>query len=98
MPVRQISGNCLQIKRFNSVNCYLVRESEGLTLVDTALAAARIIREAARHLGQPIRRILLTHAHLDHVGSLDALKKLMPDAQILQATGNRCCLRKPRVG
>ena len=87
MPVRQISGNCLQIKRLNSVNCYLVRESDGLTLVDTALAAARIIREAARHLGQPIRRILLTHAHSDHVGSLDALKKLMPDAQIL--AGNR---------
>ncbi len=87
MPVRQISGNCFQIKRFNSVNCYLVRESDGLTLVDTAIAAARIIREAARHLGQPIRRILLTHAHFDHVGSLDALKALVPDAQIL--AGNR---------
>lgn len=87
MPVRQISGNCFQIRRFNSINCYLVRENDGLTLVDTALGAARIIREAARHLGQPIRRILLTHAHLDHVGSLDALKKLVPDAQIL--AGNR---------
>ncbi len=87
MPVRQISENCLQIKRFNAVNCYLVRESDGLTLVDTALAAARIIREAVRHLGQPLRRILLTHAHYDHAGSIDALKKLVPDARIL--AGNR---------
>ncbi|MDQ2840753.1 MAG: MBL fold metallo-hydrolase [Acidobacteriota bacterium] len=87
MPVCQISGNCLQIKRFNSVNCYLVREADGLTLIDTAFGAARIIVEAARHLQQPIRRILLTHAHFDHVGSLDALKKLVPDAEVL--AGNR---------
>ncbi|MDQ2839852.1 MAG: MBL fold metallo-hydrolase [Acidobacteriota bacterium] len=87
MPVRKISENCLQIKRFNSINCYLVRESDGLTLIDTAFGAARIILEAARHLGQPIRRILLTHAHFDHVGSLDASKKLVPDAQVL--AGNR---------
>ncbi len=83
MPVRQISKHCLQIKRFNSVNCYLVRDTDGLTLVDTALAAARIIREAARQLGEPIRRVVLTHAHLDHVGSLDEVKKLVPDIRIL---------------
>ena len=83
MPVRQISEHCLQIKRFNAINCYLVREIDGLTIVDTAMAAARIITAGARHLKQPIRRILLTHAHLDHVGSLDLLKKLAPDAQIV---------------
>jgi glyoxylase-like metal-dependent hydrolase (beta-lactamase superfamily II) len=82
MPVSRITENCLQIRRFGVMNCYLVREEDGLTLIDTALGAARIILEAARHLVQPVRRILLTHAHTDHVGSLDAFKKLVPDASV----------------
>jgi glyoxylase-like metal-dependent hydrolase (beta-lactamase superfamily II) len=70
-PVGQ-SGH--QITRFRFMNCYLVEESDGLTLVDTAISAATQIAEAARALNRgPIRRILLTHAHMDHVGSLDAL-------------------------
>jgi len=38
------------------VNCYLVREDDGLTLVDVALpGSAPAIRAAARKLGAPIR-------------------------------------------
>ena len=65
------------------MNCYLVRENDGLTVIDTAMGAARIIAEAAKHLGQPVRRILLTHSHVDHVGSVDALKKIVPDARVI---------------
>ena len=65
------------------MNCYLVRENDELTLVDTALGAARIIREASRLMGQPIRRILLTHSHTDHVGSLDALKQMIPGVSVM---------------
>jgi glyoxylase-like metal-dependent hydrolase (beta-lactamase superfamily II) len=55
-------------------NCYLVRERDGFTLVDCTISgqATKII-EAARELGGSIRRILLTHAHVDHIGSLDQL-------------------------
>src|SRR5258708_413391 len=56
------------------INCFLIREDDGLTLVDTCLAgSASAIRKAARNLDAPIRRIVLTHAHIDHVGSTDAL-------------------------
>lgn len=70
--------------RLFPVNCYLVRENDGLTLIDTAIAnCAPLILDAARALGQPIRRIVLTHAHVDHVGALDALQRMLPDAEIL---------------
>ncbi|MCE7982403.1 MAG: MBL fold metallo-hydrolase [Caldilinea sp. CFX5] len=77
----------VQLTRFPGffpVNCYLVREDDGLTLVDTGLfGSAHAILAAAQQLAQPIRRIVLTHAHGDHVGSLDALHKALPDAHVL---------------
>jgi len=66
------------------VNCYLVREDDGLTLIDTGLpGSTNAILEAARGLGMPIRRIVLTHAHGDHIGSLDALHQALPTAEVL---------------
>jgi glyoxylase-like metal-dependent hydrolase (beta-lactamase superfamily II) len=66
------------------VNCYLVREDDGLTLIDTGLpGSAAAILNVARELGMPIQRIFLTHAHGDHLGSLDALYQLLPEAEVL---------------
>lgn len=63
-------------------NAYLVREDDGFTLVDTALNSARGILAAAEQFGAPIKRIALTHAHSDHVGSVDALHEALPDAEV----------------
>lgn len=35
------------------------------------------------HRRAPIVRIALTHAHGDHIGSLDALRERLPDAEVL---------------
>ncbi|ULH14000.1 MBL fold metallo-hydrolase (plasmid) [Deinococcus sp. KNUC1210] len=73
-----------QLTRFGLINVYLVREYDGFTLIDTGIGgSAPAILNAARTLGAPIRRILLTHAHGDHVGSVDALHTLLPDAELL---------------
>jgi glyoxylase-like metal-dependent hydrolase (beta-lactamase superfamily II) len=73
-----------KITKGGFVNAYLVREDDGLTLVDTMLPKSeKGILEAAQSLGQPIVRIALTHAHQDHVGSVDALKAALPDAEVL---------------
>lgn len=65
------------------VNCYLVEEEDGLTLIDAALGfCTNGIVKAAESIGKPITKIVLTHAHEDHVGALDSLKELMPDVPV----------------
>src|SRR6188472_3102733 len=68
-----------RISRFGFVNAYLVREDDGLTLVDTLLPrSAKALLRAAEELGAPIVRIALTHAHGDHIGSLDDVAAAIP--------------------
>jgi len=63
-----------RITKGGFVNCFLVRDDDGFTLVDTMLPKSeKGILEAAESLGAPIVRIALTHAHQDHAGSVDAL-------------------------
>lgn len=73
-----------RLPRLFPVNCYLVREDDGLTLIDTGLpGSAGAILAAAQKEGLAIRRIVLTHAHGDHIGSLDALRRQLPEAEVL---------------
>ncbi|HXN95045.1 MAG TPA: MBL fold metallo-hydrolase [Candidatus Acidoferrales bacterium] len=84
MELTQETKNLFRLTRFGMINCFLVREADGLTLIDTSLAgSASGIREAARTQGAPIRRIVLTHAHIDHVGSTDALIRELPDIEFV---------------
>ncbi|MGZ9583922.1 MBL fold metallo-hydrolase [Paenibacillus marinisediminis] len=66
------------------VNCYLVEEESDLTLIDAALPYSwkGIIRAAAR-IGKPIGRIVLTHAHSDHIGALSKLKQELPHVEVI---------------
>lgn len=68
---------------FLPVNCYLIEEDDGLTLIDAALPYSKnAILKAALQIGKPITKILLTHAHGDHVGSLDELKNSLPEVPV----------------
>ncbi|MBM7662359.1 glyoxylase-like metal-dependent hydrolase (beta-lactamase superfamily II) [Bacillus mesophilus] len=65
------------------VNCYFVEEEDGLTLIDTGMDfCVKGIVAAAKEIGKPIVRIVLTHAHDDHVLGLDSLKELYPDVPV----------------
>lgn len=90
--------NSVQITRFGMVNAYLVREDDGLTLIDAALpGSTKAILAAAEKLGAPIVRILLTHAHGDHIGSLDALAAKLPDAEVLISARDARLLAKDKT-
>ncbi len=84
MILRHYGNNLIQLTYYRFVNVYLLREDDGFTLIDTAMeSCARDIVQAAQHFGQPIRRILLTHAHTDHAGGLDAVHALVPEAEFI---------------
>jgi glyoxylase-like metal-dependent hydrolase (beta-lactamase superfamily II) len=87
----------IRISRFGFVNAYLVREEDGFTVVDTMIPrSAKSILAAARDAGAPIVRIALTHAHGDHIGSLDALAEALPGVEVLISSRDARLLVKDR--
>jgi glyoxylase-like metal-dependent hydrolase (beta-lactamase superfamily II) len=82
-PYGQYLYQLTQFPLFFPINAYLVREDDGFTLVDTGFSNAPKLLAAAQELGTPIKRILLTHAHSDHVGSVDALHAALPEAEVI---------------
>jgi glyoxylase-like metal-dependent hydrolase (beta-lactamase superfamily II) len=96
MKVTSINDHAIQLTQYGFVNCYLVREADGFTLVDTGLAGSEDdILAAAAITGAPIRRILLTHAHVDHVGSVDALAKKLPGVSVVTSERSLPLLKRP---
>ncbi|HEY8303731.1 MAG TPA: MBL fold metallo-hydrolase, partial [Solirubrobacteraceae bacterium] len=62
------------------VNCYLI-EDDPLTLLDagpnsaTSLTTMEAMLEAHGHRVEDLKRIVVTHQHIDHLGLLDVLAR-----------------------
>jgi glyoxylase-like metal-dependent hydrolase (beta-lactamase superfamily II) len=98
MKTSPVTANAYQLTRLGFVNCFLVREPDGFSLIDTGLpGSADDILAAAGKLGAAIRRIVLTHAHMDHVGSVDALIEKLgaPNLELVASARSVPLLQKP---
>jgi glyoxylase-like metal-dependent hydrolase (beta-lactamase superfamily II) len=83
MKVTKHGENLWQLTRLVAFNSYLVREKDGLTVVDTNMSGSgKGILEAAATIGLPITRVTLTHAHTDHAGSLDEVSSQLRGAEV----------------
>jgi len=98
MKATPIAGGSqsLKLTRFGLINCFLVAEADGFTLIDANLKGLEdAILAAAAAAGKPIRRILLTHAHPDHMGSVDALTAKLGAVEIAASRRSVPLLRLP---
>ena len=72
---RVIDG--VYVLSLGAANAYLIEAPHGLALIDTGFPGkADVVLRAVRELGRTpgeLHDIVLTHAHLDHIGSLAAL-------------------------
>ena len=77
----------IRVSRFGFVNAYLLEEDDGLTLIDTLIPrSGKTVLTKAEEIGRPIVRIALTHAHADHIGSLDELAGQIQDLEVSIST------------
>lgn len=62
------------------IQVWLVVEPDGVTLIDTGMGfmAKPILKEIDRMNAGPLKRILLTHGHSDHVGGLKKILAAHP--------------------
>ncbi|MCD0451852.1 MBL fold metallo-hydrolase [Actinocorallia sp. API 0066] len=70
-----------------AVNWTILAEGDDVTLIDAGypadLATVRHSLEAVGHRPEQITAILVTHAHVDHIGTIPALLRLAPKAEVI---------------
>jgi hydroxyacylglutathione hydrolase len=83
MIIEQLTVTAFQ-QHARVVGCEKTRQA---ICIDPGDEAERIVA-AVEKLGLKLQAIALTHAHLDHVGGVTALKRLKPEAKIILHQGD----------
>ena len=86
MKITRHGANLIQLTKYPlafPMNCYLVREEDGLTLVDSTMSSvADDVAALVKQLGKELRRVALTHAHGDHVGGVSGVRQRFPSVEV----------------
>jgi glyoxylase-like metal-dependent hydrolase (beta-lactamase superfamily II) len=86
MKITRHGANLIQLTKWPvafPMNCYLVLEEDGVTLVDsTIFSPAEDVAALVKQLGKELRRVALTHAHGDHVGGVAGVRRRFPGVEV----------------
>lgn len=86
MRITHHGDHLIQLTRYAALfpmNCYLVKEDDGLTLVDATTSSPAVeVERVAKDLGLQLKRVALTHAHGDHVGGVEGVREHFPDLEV----------------
>jgi cyclase len=76
-------------------NAGVIVDDDGVTVIDTLMVPSQWepFAEAVKRLGLPIRRVVLTHAHIDHVGGTTAF----PHAAVYATKPTSAVLDQPML-
>jgi len=77
--MKKVTDNIYTFDNLMMGRVYLLEDADGLTLIDTSIGSAgdKILSQlkAAGHEAQDVKRIIITHAHPDHIGGLAVVQK-----------------------
>lgn len=86
MRVTRLTPHLIQLTRYPvafPMNCYLVLEDDGLTLVDSTMSSpADDVARLVAQVGKALRRVALTHAHGDHAGGVAGVRSRFPGVEV----------------
>ncbi len=86
MKITRHGSNLIQLTKYPAVfpmNCFLVLEDDGLTLVDSTMSSpAADIETMLKQLNKELRRVALTHAHGDHAGGVAGVRQRFPHVEV----------------
>lgn len=90
--MEEIVPHVFTFTKLRAGRAYLLTEGDGLTIIDASIASSgkAILAqlESAGHALNAVKRILITHAHPDHVGAVTTLQKAT-GAQLIVPDGER---------
>src|SRR6202163_3748347 len=86
MRITRLGAHLTQLAKWPvafPMNCYLVEEEDGLTMVDSTISSpADDVAALVKQLGKELRRVTLTHAHGDHVGGVSGVRQRFPGVEV----------------
>ena len=87
-PIEHITGNIYKIFGGGG-NTLVVVQKDGVVLVDTKMPGngPGIVEQVKKVTDKPIKLIINTHSHPDHVGSNDYFREHYPNARIIMNEG-----------